>query len=90
MLLISHISACATCFAGKVCGLVPATWGNSLGDHKLGARGRILATKVARRACTMQTIPIVLDDEKCPTKFKGDDETEEVPDAVPELEEAIG
>ena len=49
--LNSHISAYATCFARKVCGLVRSTWGTSLGGDKLGARDRILNTKVARRAC---------------------------------------
>ena len=32
------ISAYATCFAGKVCGLVPSIWGTSVGGDKLGAR----------------------------------------------------
>ena len=57
MLLNSHISAYATCFAGKVCGLVRSTWGTSQGEDKLGARDRILNTKVARRACAGQTHP---------------------------------
>ena len=47
MLLNSHISAYATCFAPKDCGLVRS----SLGGDKLGDRDRILNTKVARRAC---------------------------------------
>ena len=51
MLLNSHISAYATCFARKVCGLVRSTWGTSQGEDKLGARDRILNTKVAPRAC---------------------------------------
>ena len=51
MLLDSHICTYATCFAEKVCGLVRSTWGTSKGDGKLGARDRILNTKVARRAC---------------------------------------
>ena len=51
MLLNSHISAYVTCFARKVCGLVQSTWGTSLGEDKLGAKDRILNTKVARRAC---------------------------------------
>ena len=51
MLLNSHILAYATCFARKVCGLVRPIWGTSLGEDKLGARDRILNTKVARRAC---------------------------------------
>ena len=38
MLLNCHISACAWCLAGKVCGLVRSTWGTSLGGDKLGAR----------------------------------------------------
>ena len=50
MLLNSHISAYATCFAWKVCGLVRSTWGTSQGEDKLGARDRILNTKVVRRA----------------------------------------
>ena len=49
----------ATCFAGKVCGPVQSTWGNSLGEDKLGARARILNTKVARRARTGQLLPQV-------------------------------
>ena len=44
MLLNSHISADATCFAGKVCGLVWSTWGTSRGEDKLGARDKILNT----------------------------------------------
>ena len=50
MLLNSHISASARCFAGKVCGLVRSTWGTS-GEDKLGARDRIRNPKVAHRAC---------------------------------------
>ena len=45
MLLNSHISVYARCLAGKVCG------GTSQGEDKLGARNKILNTKVARRAC---------------------------------------
>ena len=48
MLLNSHISAYARCLAGKVCG---PTWGTSQGEDKLGARDRILNTKVVRQAC---------------------------------------
>ena len=55
MLLNSHIPAYATCFAGKVCSLVRSTWGTSLGKDKLGARDRILNTKVARWACAGRT-----------------------------------
>ena len=51
MLLSSHISAYARCLVGKVCGLVRSIWGISLGEDKLGARDRILNTKVARQAC---------------------------------------
>ena len=51
MLLNSHILAYARCLAGKVCGLVRSTWGTSQGEDKLGARDKILHTKVARRAC---------------------------------------
>ena len=51
MLLISYISAYARCLAGKVCGLVQSTWGTSLGENKIGARDKILNTKVVRRAC---------------------------------------
>ena len=51
MLLNSHISAYATCFAVKVCGLVRSTWGTSQGEDKPGARDKILNTKVARQAC---------------------------------------
>ena len=57
MLLNSHILAYATCFAGKVCGLVRSTWGTSQGGDKLGARDKILNTKVERRACAGQTFP---------------------------------
>ena len=39
----------------KVCGLVRSTWGTSLGEDKLGARCRILNTKVACRARAGQT-----------------------------------
>ena len=52
MLLHSHISAYARCFARKVCNLVRATGATSLGEDKLGARDKILNTKIARRACT--------------------------------------
>ena len=51
MLLNSHISAYTRCLAEKVCGLVRSTWGTSQGEDKLGAREKILNTKVARRAC---------------------------------------
>ena len=51
MLLNSHISAYATCFARKACGLVRSAWGTCLGGDKLGARDGMLNTKVARRAC---------------------------------------
>ena len=51
MLLNSHISAYATCFARRVCGLMRSTWGTFLGEDKLGARDRILNTKVAHQAC---------------------------------------
>ena len=51
MFLNSHISAYARCLARKVCGLVRSTWGTSQGEDKLGARDKILNTKVARRAC---------------------------------------
>ena len=50
MLLNSHISVYARCSARKVCGLVRSTWGTSRGEGKLGARDKILSTKVARRA----------------------------------------
>ena len=50
MLLNSHILAYARCLAGKVCGLVQSAWGTSQGEDKLGARDKILHTKVARRA----------------------------------------
>ena len=48
MLLNPHILAYARCLAGKVCGLVRSTWGTSQGEDKLGARDKILNTKVAR------------------------------------------
>ena len=38
VILNSHISAHATCFARKFCSLVRSTWGISLGEDKLGAR----------------------------------------------------
>ena len=38
VLLNAHISAYATCFARKVCGLVRSTWGTSQGEGKRGAR----------------------------------------------------
>ena len=55
MLLNSHILAFARCLAGKVCGLVRSTWRNSQGEDKLGARDKILNTKVADRACAGRT-----------------------------------
>ena len=58
MLLNSHISAYARCLAGKLCGLVRSTWGTSQSEDKLGARDKILNTKVARRACAGQTFPL--------------------------------
>ena len=51
MLLNSHILAYVMCFAWKVCGVVRSTWGTSLGEDKLGARDKILNTKVVCRAC---------------------------------------
>ena len=51
MLLNSHISAYTRCLAEEVCGLVRSTWGASQGEDKLGARNKILNTKVAGRAC---------------------------------------
>ena len=38
VLLNSHISAYATCFAREVCALVRSTWGTSRGENKLGVR----------------------------------------------------
>ena len=35
MLLSSHVSAYARCFAWKICSLVACTWGTSLGEDKL-------------------------------------------------------
>ena len=57
MLLNSHILAYARCLAGKVCGLVRSTWGTFLREDTLGARHRILNTKVACQACAGQTFP---------------------------------
>ena len=57
MLLNSHISAYTRCLAGKVCGLVWSTWGTSQGEDKLGAKDKILFTKVAHWACAGQTFP---------------------------------
>ena len=54
MLLNSHISACATCFAWEVCGPVQSTWGTSLGEDQLGARARILNTKVHAQGRLLQ------------------------------------
>ena len=51
VLLTSHFPAYAKWFARKVCGLVHATWGTSLGEHKR-ARYRIFNSKVVCRACT--------------------------------------
>ena len=51
MLLNSHISAYTRCLAEKVCGLVRSTWGTCQGEDKLGARDKILNTKVVRWAC---------------------------------------
>ena len=56
-LLSSHIAAYATCLAGEVCGAVQSTWGTSRGEDRLGARARILPTKVAHRA-KGQTFPL--------------------------------
>ena len=47
MVLNSDNWAYTRCLAGKVCGLVRSTCGTSLGEGKLGARDRILNTKVA-------------------------------------------
>ena len=58
MLFNSHIPAYAMCFAGKVCGPVQSTWGHSLGEDKLGARARILDTKVACPARAGQLFPL--------------------------------
>ena len=58
VLLNSNVLAYATCFARNVCGLMWSTWGTSQGGDKLGARDRILNTKVARRACAGQTFPL--------------------------------
>ena len=44
------------CFAGQVCGPVRSTWGTSLGEDEIGARAKILNTKVVRWA---RTDPIV-------------------------------
>ena len=60
MLLNSHISAYTRCLAEKVCGLVRSTWGTSQGEDKLGARIKILNTKVACRACAGQTFPLCI------------------------------
>ena len=57
MLLNSHILAYTRCLAEKICGLVRSTWGTSQGEGKLGARDKILNTKVARQACAGQTFP---------------------------------
>ena len=54
----SYFGLCKV-LAGKVCGLVRSTWGTSQGEDKLGARDRMLNTKVARRACARQTFPHV-------------------------------
>ena len=44
MWLKSHISAYATHFAWKVCGLVRSTWGASLGGDKLRGNLPLLKT----------------------------------------------
>ena len=56
MFLTSHILAYATCFAWTVCGLVRSTWGTFLGEDKLGARDRILNTKVVRCCGVIQPV----------------------------------
>ena len=58
MLLNSHISAYTRCLAEKVCGLVRSTSGRGLLREKLGARGKMLNTKVACRACAGQRFPL--------------------------------
>ena len=60
MLLNSHISVHTRCLAKKVCGLVRSTWGTSQGEDKIGARDKILNTKVARQARAGQTFPLGL------------------------------
>ena len=50
VLLNSHILAYATCFARKGCGLVRSTRGTSLSEDYLGARDKILNTKVTHGA----------------------------------------
>ena len=57
MSLNSHISAYARCFAWKVCGPVQSIRGTSQDKDKLGARDKILNTKVGRRARARQTFP---------------------------------
>ena len=71
MLLNSHISAYTRCLAEKVCGLVWSTWGTSQGEDKLGARDKILNTKVARRACAGQTFPLCRVFASCMTCTQG-------------------
>ena len=57
MLLNSQISAYATCFVGKVCGLVQSTWGTSRGEDTLGARARIRNTKGSAPGARRANIP---------------------------------
>ena len=45
-----YISAYTRCLVEKVCSLVWSTWGTSQSEDKLGARDKILNTKVARQA----------------------------------------
>ena len=71
MLLNSHISAYTKCLAEKVCSLVRSTWGTSQGEDKLGARDKILNTKVARWACAGQTFPLRLFlNQRIPKQFQ--------------------
>ena len=62
VLLNSHVSAYATCFARNVCRLVRSTWGTSRGEDTLGARDRIFDTKDTKiqryRACARQMFPL--------------------------------
>ena len=50
--IVEFSSAYATCLVRKVCGVVRSPWGTSLGEDNLGARDRVLNTKVAHRACS--------------------------------------
>ena len=64
ILFVNHILSDILCCSilifrqWKVCGPVQSTWGTSLGEDKLGARARILNTKVVHWARPRQLFPL--------------------------------